>query len=155
MHSSRTNLPAADQTGAHGQWDVVDRDGVLHEISGQFLGLGSTHRPHHKGHPDETFAPRRVHCSTCRWTEVYLFHDVERDSYAVAIMGASDVPDERDLIRVAFLESPLEVIEHLTVFDRSLKMSVIYPHARRALAQAADRDERMRWAYMSSPVTRP
>lgn len=152
MPTAETDLPDVDDHGQRGTWELTDQHGAKHLINGQFLGMGSSHRPDHKGHrPGET-APRGVHCSTCRWTEVRLFQSTD-GTYFVVNCGASDVPGERDLIKVTPVRTPFEVVESLTALDhRSRRPSLTFP-SRRALAQAASHSPALRDAYVNSPVT--
>lgn len=152
MPTVETELPGKDRDGQHGVWELTDQHGAAHRIDGQFLGMGSSHRPDHKGHASGVSAPRGVHCSTCRWTEVRLFQDQD-GTYLVVNCGASDVPGERDLIKVTRVRTPFEVVESLTALDRgSRRPSLTFP-SRRALAQAASHSAGLRDAYVNSPVT--
>jgi hypothetical protein len=152
MPDVREDLPVPDEHGETAVWIIKDRDGDVHRVEGTFLGMGSSHRPYHKGHPDTEWAPRRVHCSTCRWTELRLFK--ARDGQLVVVnCGASDVPGERDLVRVSRVETPFELVESLTTTDRTTQQTVLPMPARRALAQAASHDPEVRDAYINSPVT--
>lgn len=147
-------LPEADEAPLRGVWTVVGQDRRSHRIQGRFLGLGTTHRPEHKGHTDKPFAPQGVHCSTCRWTEIRLFRDEAEDAFVIVSIGASEVPGEKDLIRVTRCVTADETVEGLAVFDRRLGRPVLAPHARRALARAATYSSALREAYRTSPVTR-
>jgi hypothetical protein len=148
----RHELPDADEHGDKATWVFADRDGTVHTIAGEFLGMGSSYRPEHKGHPDTEWAPRGVHCSTCRWTELRIFRADDRRLYVVNC-GASDVTGERDLIKVSFTETPFELVESLTTTDRRTRQTVLPMPARRALAAAANHDPEVRDAYINSPVT--
>jgi hypothetical protein len=152
MSDIRHELPAPDEHGDMATWVFADRDGAVHTIDGVFLGMGSSFRPEHKGHPATEWAPRGVHCSTCRWTELRIFKTSDRELYVVNC-GASDVPDERDLVRVSRVDTPFEMVESLTTQDRRTRMTVLPMPARRALAQAATHDPAIRDAYINSPVT--
>lgn len=149
---TRNALPEADEHGDTATWVFADRDGAVHTIKGAFLGMGSSFRPEHKGHPDTEWAPQRVHCSTCRWTEVRLFRAEDQRLFVVNC-GASDVPGERDLVRVSFVETPFELVESLTTVDRRTRQTVLPMPARRALAAATSHDAHVRDAYINSPVT--
>jgi hypothetical protein len=140
-----------DQHGETGSWVFQDRDGVEHTVIGTFLGMGTSYRPNHKGHPADGFAPQGVHCSTCRWTEVRIFRDA--DCFYVVNCGASDAPNERDLVRVTEVSTAFEVVEELTVTDRRTSVSSLPFYSRKALAQAASHDRGLRDAYINSPVT--
>lgn len=153
MHDDiRHELPDRDEHGDRATWIFKDRDGVEHVITGAFLGMGSTFRPEHKGHPGAEWAPQGVHCSTCRWTELRIFRDADTRLYVVKC-GASDIPGERDLISVSAVDTPFELVESLTTVDRNTRRTVLPMPARRALAQASNHDSRVRDAYIHSPVT--
>jgi hypothetical protein len=152
MTAISTSLPSRDAIGKPGHWLITGRDSRSVRFSGLFLGLGSTHRPEHKGHDDEPFAPRLTHCSTCRWTEIRIFRDRDRSLYVIVSRGASAVPGETDRVAVREAESAFETVEALAVFDERLGRPVLHPHARRALAQAAQRDAGLRDAYTHSPL---
>ena len=146
-------LPVEEEAGQSGIWNIVDRDGRLNTIDGTFLGMGSSYRPEHKGHPDEPFAPRGVHCSTCRWTEIRIFQDTSGRLYVVNC-GASEVDGERDLVRVNSVATAFELAESLMTVDRRTRQKNLPRPARRALAQAASYSPELRDAYIHSPVTR-
>ncbi len=148
----RNELPFPDEHGDRAIWEIQDREGRLHRIEGKFLGMGSSHRPEHKGHPGEEFAPRGTHCSTCRWTEIRIFED-PAGQLSVVNCGASDIPGERDLIRVSAVPTAFELVESLTTLDRRTNVMTLPMPARRALAQAASHSSRVRDAYINSPVT--
>jgi hypothetical protein len=146
-------LPHPDEHGDRDTWDVTDRDGKHHLLRGLFLGMGSTYRPEHKNHPTTPSAPPRVHCSTCRWTELRLFLLAD-GKIAVVRCGASNVEGERDLVSVELVETPFELVESLVTKDRRTGQSSLPMPARRALAQAANHDASLRDAYIHSPVAR-
>lgn len=148
----RDELPFADEHGESATWLIIDRDARPNRIAGTFLGMGSSHRPEHKGHPDSEHAPKGVHCSTCRWTEIRIFQGDDSQLYVVNC-GASDVPGERDLIRVSSVPTAFELVESLTTVDRHTQRTTLPMPARRALAQAASHDRKVRDAYINSPVT--
>lgn len=153
MSEVRRELPVTDEHGDTATWIFSDRDGREHTLRGVFLGMGSSYRPSHKGHPDERWAPQRVHCSTCRWTELRLFRDAE-GKLVVVNCGASDVPGETDLVRVQEVETSFELIESLVTRERRPPFASVLPMpARRALAMAASHDAELRDAYINSPVT--
>jgi len=145
-------LPFAEEHGQRAVWLITDRDSRLHRIPGVFLGMGSSHRPEHKGHAGADHAPRGVHCSTCRWTEIRIFQ-AEDGTFYVVHCGASNVPGERDLVRVNSVPTSFELVEALTTVDRHTQQTVLPMPARRALAQAASHSPQARDAYINSPVT--
>ena len=147
-----TELPALEENGHQGTWAIIGQDGTRTLITGQFLGMGSSFRPEHKGHSGTPWAPQGTHCSTCRWTETRLFTD-HTGVYYLVRCGASDVPGEEDRIQVMTVGSALEVVEAMAVTDRATRKPVLSPVARRALAQAAGHSDDLRDAYLNSPVT--
>lgn len=147
-----TKLPDREAHGLRSSWTIQDQDGQKITITGQFLGMGSSYRPQHKGHRSDGWAPQGVHCSTCRWTEVRLFR-ADGGPFYIINCGASDVPGERDLIRWTEVSAPFEVVENLTTTDRRTQLPTLTFPARHALAQAASHDEHLRDAYINSPVT--
>lgn len=151
MTDTYDSLPDPEDHGRDGDWTIIDQDGGETVIVGRFLGMGSSFRPQHKGHPTTDTAPRGVHCSTCRWTEIRIFSDAT-DFYIVNC-GVSDAAGERDLIRVTQASTAFELVETLTTRDRRTGQSVLTFPARRALAQAANHSARLRDAYINSPVT--
>lgn len=153
MTETLRTLPDSDEAPLRGAWNIQPQSGSMVRLEGRFLGMGTTHRPEHKNHPAKPFAPQGVHCSTCRWTEIRLFADNEGSFWVVSV-GASEVPGERDLIRLTRCSTADEVIETLAVFDRRLGKTVLAPHARRALARSASYSASLREAYRNSPVTR-
>jgi hypothetical protein len=148
----RDGLPDPEENGQTATWIFQDRDGQYHRMSGVFLGIGSTHRPEHKGHPLVPWAPQGTHCSTCRWTELRIFRRAD-GRLAVVRCGVSEVPGERDLITVLTVDSGFELVEMLTTVDRTTRNTILPMPARRALAQASGHDARVRDAYINSPVT--
>lgn len=147
-----TELPDLEEHGRTGSWEINDQEGVQTVITGRFLGMGSSYRPNHKGHPAGSSAPRGVHCSTCRWTELRLFQG-DSGTFYIVNCGASDVPGERDLVRVTAVSAPFEVVENLTTIDRNTRQPMLTFPARRALAVAASHSRLLRDAYINSPVT--
>lgn len=152
MPDIRHELPEPEDHGDKATWIFQDRDDKQHTITGCFLGMGTSYRPEHKGHRGEEWAPQGVHCSTCRWTEVRLFRSEDTRLYVVNC-GASDLPEERDLIKVSSVATPFELVEFLTTTDRRTQRTVLPMPARRALAMAAMHDPQVRDAYINSPVT--
>lgn len=152
MAAVSTELPDLDEHGRTGTWEIKDQGGEVTLISGVFLGMGTSWRPEHKGHRSDVSAPRGTHCSTCRWTEIRIFRG-ESGLYYVVNCGASDVPGERDLIKVTPVSTAFEVVENLTSADRQTRRATLTFPARRVLAQAASHDADLRDAYINSPVT--
>lgn len=119
---------------------------------GQFLGLGSSHRDTHINHPDRRFAPRGTPCSGCRWFESRIFCDTDDHRLLLYTVGESIVDGEEPRYRAEWVVSPYEVIDLLTTFRPAevpggqRQQSLSYA-ARRALAQAANFNDKMRDAY--------
>ena len=149
-----TELPEAEQHGRYGIWDITDQRGVTTTITGTFLGIGTSHRPDHKGHLPGTSAPKGNHCSTCRWTEIRIFQGRSGVFYLVNC-GASDVPGERDWIKVLPVATPFELVEALATLNRNARspLPVLTAPARQALAQAATHSPALEAVYISSPLT--
>lgn len=142
-----TDLPGQHQVGKPGLWAFTNRYGDATRISGELVGMGSSHRPRHN-HYAGTPAKPGVHCSTCRWTEIRIFRstdDGDPGEYLVVYRGASIVPDEVDLIEFEWLLTAHEVMAKLTTTRGS--DSWLTPPARRAAAQSAEFDGGMRDAY--------
>lgn len=154
MTDAYDELPFEEDAGTVAVWNIVDRNDRLNVLDAMFLGMGSSHRPEHKGHPETAFAPRGVHCSTCRWTEIRLFQDVESSRLYVVKCGVSNVPDERDLIEVSSVATPFELVESLTTTDRRSGRPILPMPSRMALAQSVSYSDSLRDAYINSPVTR-
>lgn len=89
-------------------------------------------------------------CSACRWQEVRLFqrHD---GWFCVYTVGRSVVPGEKDFIKYRTTQSAFEVIELLTV--RNGKNTFLPVPAARALAQAAQKNDDIRDAYINRAVS--
>lgn len=130
-----------------------DRDDTkLERFRGQFLGIGSSHRDTHINHEDTEFAPRGTPCSGCRWFESRIFANERDTHFLLYTVGASIVDGEEPRYRAEWVVSPYEIIDLLTTFrpaeqaggQRQQNLSYA---ARRALAQAANFNDRMRDAY--------
>jgi hypothetical protein len=151
--NTNTQLPGEDDAGTEGVWTFTDQYNETFTVTGTFLGVGSSHRPRHKGHEAGTFIPRREHCSTCRWTEIRIFVEAgERTRYAVVNRGVSIVPGERELVTCERFTTGFSVVEGVTTRktqrDGSQVVALTLPAAR-ALAQAAAHDESIRDAYVN------
>lgn len=154
--TSPTPLPGREAVGHKGTWTITDQYGASLTITGEMLGLGSSQRPRHQNHPGTEFAPRRTHCSTCRWTEIRIFavdqETTERalGQYLVVKRGASTVPDEHDFIEWEWLVTGHEVLDLLTT-RRGTDTFLTAP-ASRAASQAAEYDGGMRDAWLNRAV---
>jgi hypothetical protein len=117
-------------------YTLADPDGAV-SVTGDVIGRATTEKP---GKP--------------RWFEITLYRlhadsAIEHGgSYALHTVGRSTVADESDRFRVRFTDSPFEIIEFLTD-HRAAPPRLTYA-ATRALAQAADRDDEVRRAYLAA-----
>lgn len=154
--TSPAPLPGLEAVGKGGTWTFTDQHGDSITLTGELLGLGSSYRPRHQNHPNDSFAQRGTHCSTCRWTEIRIFAvDEEAGNahplpYLVLKRGASAVPGERDFIEWEGLVSGDEVLEKLTT-RRGTETFFTAP-ASRAASQAAGFDPGLRDAWQNRAV---
>lgn len=154
--TSPTPMPGLEAVGKAGTWTIADQHGNEITITGDLLGLGSSYRPRHQNHPGTEFAPPRVHCSTCRWTEIRIFAvDSQKGSdhalpYLVVKSGPSAVPGEKTFIEWEWLVTGDEVLEKLTT-RRGTDTFLTQP-ASRAASQAASFDPGMRDAWQNRAV---
>src|SRR4051812_30422214 len=152
MTSPTAGLPGRESIGKTGTWTITDQDGVSLEVTGDLLGLGSSSRPRHQNHPDTEFAPKGVHCSTCRWTEIRIFGTDPADGkalapYLVVKAGVSVIPAEQTYVEWDWIYSGHEVLAKLAT--RKGPDTYLTQPASRALAQAAEYDGGMRDAYIN------
>jgi hypothetical protein len=154
--TSLTPLPGLESVGKEGTWTIADQHGQSVTITGALLGLGSSFRPRHQNHPDAEFAPPRVHCSTCRWTELRIFAvDSEEGNpnplpYLVVKSGPSTVPGEKTFVEWEPLVTGDEVLEKLTT--RRGQQTYLTAPASRAASQASSFDPGMRDAWQHRAV---
>lgn len=129
----------------------VGSDGTEREarFQGRVLGFATSEDNRHT-HPDDRVAAAGERCSACRWFEITLYEtdpELSDDArYLVFTRGATVVPGEQHFDKLTWVESPLEIIEVLTVRQDG-KPSIPKPSGR-ALAQAADRNDEVRRAYL-------
>ena len=155
-----TAPPLLDRVGVVADWSLPlnAKNDTVESFHGQFLGIGSSHRDTHINHPDTRFAPRGTPCSGCRWFESRIFINAERSHFLLYTVGASIVDGEEPRYRAEWVVSAYEIIDLLTTFRPSeqpggqRQQSLSYA-ARRALAQAANFDDRMRDAYEGRTAT--
>lgn len=145
-------LPAFTEAGDLGVWNFEDRYGSRTELEGDFLGMGSTHRPYHK-HAFPPYAEPRQHCSTCRWMELRIFQECERPEggerlgrYLIVRTGQSVVPDEEVRTTFGYLDTASEVVNALITWSEEGRGSLNYVE-RRALEQASAYDDELKEAY--------
>lgn len=142
-------LPPLTEAGVHGTWTFTDRYGSRAELEGDFLGMGSSHRPYHK-HPFPPYAERGQHCSTCRWMEIRIFQETTGDRrYLILQRGATEVPGEDELITFGWAENGPAVISALTTWSDNGRASVTFV-AKRALEQASSFDKDVAAAYRAA-----
>lgn len=141
-----TDLPDFTQAGQPGTWTITDRHGSEILLEGDFLGIGSSHRPYHK-HPFPPHAEPGQHCSTCRWMEVRIFQeDGPLGRYLVVKSGRSIVPGEEDIVNSGWADSAAEVVSALTDWDDQQRPVLTFI-AKRALEQASRYDDPVYQAY--------
>lgn len=143
-------LPDFTQAGDPGRWHFEDRYGSTTDLVGDFLGMGSSHRPYHK-HVFPPYAAPRQHCSTCRWMEVRIFQEAgDRDAtggrYLVVRTGQSIVPEEEIRTTFGYLDSAPGLVNALITWSEDGVGRFGYVE-RRALEQAAQYDEDIHAAY--------
>jgi hypothetical protein len=119
-------------------------------FEGVVLGKASSENEFHTDHPGDyaVSGDRRQKCSACRWLETTIYKTTE-GSFIAHTVGRSIVPGEIDFARVTETTSAFELIELLTV--KGYKPYLPDPSAR-ALAQAADKDEKIRDAFVNRAV---
>lgn len=133
--------------------DIVleGRQGYRKHFYGALLGTGSSERDTHNH--DGDIAPAGHRCSACRWYEafVYLRRTKDQDDYIVYTVGETIIPGETRFSRIEATASPYDVVELLTVRKRDAE-PYLPMQASRALAQAAELDNRIRDAYINRAV---
>lgn len=147
-----TNLPDFAEAGDLGRWTFTDRYGSVAEIEGDFLGMGSSHRPSHQ-HRFPPYAEPGKPCSACRWTEVRLFQECEAPEggersgrYLVVRTGRSAVPGEETRTSFGYLDTASEVVRSLISWSEDGAASLAYG-PRQALVQASTYDDGLNEAY--------
>jgi hypothetical protein len=164
-------VATAGSADALKQFKLVGREGDEFAFTGIRLGHETSYQDQHTHHPRRA-AAKREKCSACRWFEVsiyrrYLTESVDLKTntdqpriypidpvpgdYVVHTVGASNVPNEQRLSRIAVTESAFEIVELLTV-RKIDEQPFITVQSSRALAQAAARDEDVRDAYINRAV---
>lgn len=139
-----TLLPAFTEAGVSGSWEISDRHGSLIRLTGDFLGMGSSHRPYHK-HRFPPYADQGQHCSTCRWMEIRLFQ-ADDGRYLTVQRGVSIVPGEEELLTFGWAADGPAAVEALTSWDREQRAYFTFV-AKRALEQASQYDGAVDAAY--------
>lgn len=145
------------------QWELEGVDGRLTTFVGELLGLGSSKRDEHN-HPinsPQQELVNRIHrgdrCAACRWSEFYLFRVKSGDGprngvYAVYTLGPSVVDGETTRMALQWAMSAFEIVE-LAMVRRGDRGAPYMPMCNaRAIAMAADVDERIANAYVNRAV---
>ena len=108
--------------------ELLGRDGATETMELELLGSGSSFREYKD-----------------RWFEVSIYR--ERDGrFVLHTVGRSTREGDRDLGRIAKTSSAFELVELLTVTHKG--ETYVPQDSTRALAQAADRDPKIREAYL-------
>lgn len=146
------DLPDFTQAGVSGTWHFEDRYGSETDLVGDFLGMGSSHRPSHK-HRFPPFAEPKQHCSTCRWMEVRIFQEHEAPEggersgrYLVVRSGRSIVPGEETRTSFGYMGSGADVVSSLISWDEDGVAALAYVE-RQALVQASAFDDSINESY--------
>lgn len=141
-----TSLPDFAEAGDPGRWTFTDRYGSETEIEGDFLGMGSSHRPSHQ-HRFPPYAEPGKPCSACRWTEVRIFQESGAPRrYLVVRTGHSTVPEEETRTSFGYLGTASEVVRSLISWSDEGAASLAYG-PRQALVQASAYDDGLSEAY--------
>lgn len=130
-------LPSEHDAGAYGTWKVTDRNGTTAEFDADFLGFGSSFRPSHN-HIFPPHAARGSHCSTCRWSETWIFQEGRNNPkgrYVVISYGRSAVPGEITFVTFGYADTVEELIKVLTLQPNG--RYVVTPPVSRALEMAS------------------
>ena len=144
-----STLPPFTEAGELGRWIFTDRYGSTAEIEGDFLGMGSSHRPFHK-HAYPPYAERGQHCSTCRWMEIRIFQEADEPGrYLIVQTGRSDVPGESDITTLGWAEDGPAVVSALATWNDDGQASFTFV-AKRALETASAYDEDVQSAYRAA-----
>lgn len=142
------------------QWELESNGDRVTRFTGSLLGLGSSKRPEHNHHTvnvgDYAFAPTQ-RCAACRWSEFYVFRVEQGDGpanaiYAVYTLGPSVVRGEITRVALHWAMSGFEVVETAMVRRGDRGAPYLPACNARALAMAADVDERIATAYVNRAV---
>lgn len=140
-------LPPFTEAGQPGDWELTDRYGSEAHLRGDFLGMGSSHRPFHK-HSFPPYAERGQHCSTCRWMEIRIFQHQD-GRYLVVQTGRSIVPGEDELTTFGWPEGGPAVVAALASWKEEGKAFFTFV-AKRALETASEYDDALHAAYRAA-----
>lgn len=147
------DFPIESETGMTGRWSVVNDEGERADITGRFLGSGSSRKPRHMNHPGSDYAARGGKCQACRWLELMIFQELEQPDrprrYLVVKIGASAVPGETERYTTTWAFSPDEVVVAVSTRQPGAQLVMSRP-AQFALARAAGLDPEIRAAYRAA-----
>lgn len=145
-------LPDVTDAGTSQTWVLPTQDGDR-EVTGTFLGMGTSRMGDHRGHEPGTVQPRRpasvdkrdwTNCGACRWSELRIFAGADDDVYYVHTVGRSLAPNERTLSWLAWAATPQDLFRTLQERPggrhRSARLSV---PAMQALEMASGHDQRL------------
>lgn len=145
MDTASTALPTLADVGYEGHWIFTDRYGSSADLTGDFLGMGSSNRPWHN-HLFPPYAERGKHCSTCRWTEVRIFQEsADPGRYLLVNTGASIVDGEYTFITFGYVDTGYDVVKALTSWRDGIPSIAFF--ADQALVQASGYDDDIKEAY--------
>lgn len=123
-------------------------------FDGKILGRATSQQPDHN-HDTPFVAPgfsadgRKNKCPACRWFEVTVYVTTS-GVYVLHTIGKSVVPGEIEYARIAQTASAFELVDIATV--RSSGKPYLPAPSSRALAQAADKDDNVRDAFINRAV---
>jgi hypothetical protein len=116
-------------------------------ITGRLLGFSSGRADDHTDHAGE-WAPEKWKCPACRWVDVSIY-DISQDPaarkrykggiYLVHTVGRSDLPTEKDFVRIAGARNEFLAVEML--YTRQRGNTYLSVPSSQALAEAAAYDE--------------
>jgi len=145
-----TELPPFTEAGEPGDWELTDRYGSVARLSGDFLGMGSSHRPFHK-HSFPPYAERGQHCSTCRWMEIRVFQETPDAGgrYLAVQTGRSIVPGESDITTFGWADNGPALVAAVASWDTDGRAYFTFV-SKRALETSSEYDETIRRAYRTA-----
>jgi hypothetical protein len=138
-------------------WELQTRSDEWVHLRATLLGMGSSQRDEHSHTPNREVTSNR--CPACRWSELYVFRvhgtyavDAQRYDYAVYTLGPSIVTGETTRVNLRWASSGFEVVELAMVRRGDRGAPYLPASSARALAMAADRDERIADAYIHRAI---
>jgi hypothetical protein len=147
-------LPGSRDAGVMSEWPLpVSDSGEILNVTGKFLGVGSSWRRSHSNHRGD-FATSVERCRACRWFEARIFRfgeDADGD-YLVYNVGQSVVPGETPRYTVKRVSTADEVLEQLTRRDGSTGAPSVSLPAEIVLSLAAKHDFGIHKAYVNHPL---